>query len=753
MVATHLLEGPYFTGSQIRTHVPALRDTLYKRLEALEVSESLLQELAGDELDTLRQGPDPFEPTRRELNLQFVAHRQPARTARWLREVIESKSVDELRNATEVRRDFVFALEHICHRRDGFEDAEASLFRLALAENENWSNNAMGVWTGLYFIALNLTHRSFDARLAILRDRTTHGPTESRLLGVSGLARAVSWEHSGPGYTSVDTIDGIWPRPTVPEVQADKEAAWQLLVKLIVDEDHSVAAKARQIAIDNLRSAIRWGIGVQVFERVASVVDDWDSTDQANLRERLNDIQRHERESLGRDRALKRAVESLEGQVKPTGFHGRLLDVVGRWFPGDQPIGAEDFDRYQAQLDAELAKEGLVPPVHLLDELEWLDSEEAVRVAPFMTHVGQLDNELFLLEPMIERARAGGATSTLSSYLAGVASAGMENDVDATLRSWRGQPELALHTFLTVIKIGPTDERVAWIIEDLQTKALNPNFTGYLAPGHWGTQASREAAKQLIETLAELPGMTPRITALDLIVERRYLAEELEDLSATLDKLLVDLAGVRLGGMEDHVWELAGRVALQRGSVESVVEAAVAAISSAEHYGSDDRGWNLMIAAAEAEPAKTWSALTPLLERDSSDFYRVLLEARRHQIVSMVPVQIILDWVGSDERRGLLVGGMCSAHEAPLNELARRLIIQFGATSSVAHELAAIAHSTPTAVNSLTGFANEQLTNAQQWAEDNEPSVAEWGALRLKEFEATFEAESAREEFEDRKRR
>ena len=37
--------------------------------------------------------------------------------------------------------------------------------------------------------------------------------------------------------------------------------------------------------------------------------------------------------------------------------------------------------------------------------------------------------------------------------------------------------------------------------------------------------------------------------------------------------------------------------------------------------------------------------------------------------------------------------------------------------------------------------------------EDDDPAVAEWGKSRVKEFEATYEAESAREEFEDREYR
>ena len=197
LVTTLLLQDPYRLDKSIRSFVPDLRAVLYARLEQLEVRRELLEELARADveddtlftsLDSLLSGPPNFAP------LQFLAKWQPALTAYRLRRLVDSLPVDELRERTDVRRHLMFALEHIARRKQGFGDAEAALFRLALAENETWANNATAVWASLFCVVLSLTHQLFDRRLAILRQRTTTGGISDRLVALAGLKSALSSE-------------------------------------------------------------------------------------------------------------------------------------------------------------------------------------------------------------------------------------------------------------------------------------------------------------------------------------------------------------------------------------------------------------------------------------------------------------------------------------------------------------------------------------------------------------------------------
>lgn len=759
LVAAHLLDAPWSLGNNIREHVPELRKSLYGRLESVEVPVSLLEGLAINELGNMPEEGDPFDLLLEKPNgffpLHFMAKWQPGLTARWLRRVIESYSTEELKRRVDVRRDLMFALAHISHRRDGFEDAEASVFRLAAAENESWANNATGVWSDLFMAAINLTRRKFESRLAILKDRVEKGPTDLRLLALTGLANATGRETHSSGYSTDDTIDGPWDLPTVGEVQQNKLKAWQILCALTLDGETVVANKSRVIVAENLRSTIRWGIAEQVFEMLSEKVKEWPEKQLASLREELDSIKRYEGPAINENAKLRESFGQLRAKTEATDYHGRLMDVVGRWSPGEDVIETEPTEgygkrlgEYEERLDKKLAEEGLAPPVPLNDELDWLETEEAKRGIPFMMQVGMLDSNRSLLDHMVKRAKTGGIANIMSAYLAGLARSGQEKFVDELLQSWRTESSLALHTLLVAWRVGPSDQRVSWLVDDLQAGRLDPNAVNCLAFGSWGRHGNPRPMKNLIEALTTFPYLVPQITALNLILARPE--QEMDSLEPTLLILIGSLARQKLSGMNDYVWEQGCKLGLKRNKVKEIVKAAANFIEATDDFGSDERAWIVLMEAAKLDVIEVWKAVMPLIEARDSKSYRILLESHRYALISQVPVSTVMYWVDSDNRRSIIVADMCSAHEKPLNEVARALITKFGADSPAAHVLASRSHSTPGVVSSIAGFAKSQLDNARSWSEDTAPEVAKWGQERLAEFQRSYEAESAREEFEEK---
>ena len=277
---------------------------------------------------------------------------------------------------------------------------------------------------------------------------------------------------------------------------------------------------------------------------------------------------------------------------------------------------------------------------------------------------------------------------------------------------------------------------------------MDPNAVGCLALASWGRRSKPEPMKNLIETLANFPDLTPQITALDLLLERSE--SELDSLEPTLIALVNNLATQKLTGMNDYVWEQGCKLGLRRGRVKEIVKAAATVIDSIEDFGSDEHAWKVLVEAIKLDPSEVWNAIAPFVDVRDVKSYRIVLESQRYALVSQVPIDVIMDWVGSDNRRSIIVADMCSAHERQLNEIARRLIIKFGADSPAARVLASRAHSTPGVVSSFVEFYKLQLENATNWAEDRDPQVAKWGRDLVEEFQHSYEAESAREEFEER---
>ncbi|MGB6837484.1 MAG: hypothetical protein WBF66_07255 [Dehalococcoidia bacterium] len=748
LVACHLLEAPLSLGRLIREHVPELTPDLYRRLEALEVPGVLLDSLAEEDLRPFVDNPSLDQLS--ALPLTFLARRRPGVAARILRRAIDDAELETLRSATEIRRDLVFALEHICRRKDGFEDAEPALFRLALAENETYANNATGVWSHLFMGALSLTHRSFDARLEILGQRLQAQLEEGRRLALKGLEYAIGPEDVGPMFTEDDRLDGPWLEQSPGEIRQGKEKAWQMLFELT--EDSALGDEARSLAIRNLRTALRWGIGEAVLSGLAERASGWSDQQQADLRQDLGDVKRYEQGAMAARPEVEAALNRLAAAVGPGDYHAKMLDTVGQWMPGEAKE-AENHREVERRLDEELAREGLaLPDIPLAAELEWLDSEKAVRAVPFMYRVGAVDGARLLLQPLIDRARTGAALQTLSAYLGGVAEVGGGADVDGTLRSWRGDASLAPHTLLTVWRVGASDERVAWLVEDLEAGRLDPELIGCLALGSWGTGATPESMWRLIETLSRFPSTTPQLTALDLLMAQLRVPDVPQEMVALLEQLVQSLAPHNLSAMAADIWQRGCSLLVRRGRLEAALQAALSAIASAEHYGVDREAWQIVSEVLAVDPGAAWSSITSLLEEHPEVSYRIGLELRGSEILSQIPADGVLEWVGQDASRSVLVALICEVHSAPLSDVARRLIERFGPESPAAHELSARAHSTPGVVSSIAGFARSQLENARAWAEDPSPPVAEWGRRMVEELQASYDYHAADEEFEQRQR-
>ena len=265
----------------------------------------------------------------------------------------------------------MFALSHITHRKDGFEDAEAAMFRLALGENESWSNNARGVWPSLFGVVFHLTHRTFEERFEILKRHFESYEPEERDLLLDALETTVSRESVGPSYSESDKLDGDWPIPTKPvEIRDAKLIAWEYLFERgsIPDEKSRIF----EILTHGLDSAVRWRVASEVFGWTEKLVPSLTTQEQSKLRESLSDVERHLPVDSIEETYFAKEFRSLESELNPTDFKGELFDSVGTWAPLGAKVEISDFDRVQGESDLKLANHALSNPDSLISELNWL---------------------------------------------------------------------------------------------------------------------------------------------------------------------------------------------------------------------------------------------------------------------------------------------------------------------------------------------------------------------------------------------
>ena len=86
------------------------------------------------------------------------------KTIEWIREHIKD----------DIRRNYVWTLETLCFDGESFSHASKVLALLAVAENEDWGNNATGQFKQLFHIHLAGTEANLDQRLELIKIGRAH---------------------------------------------------------------------------------------------------------------------------------------------------------------------------------------------------------------------------------------------------------------------------------------------------------------------------------------------------------------------------------------------------------------------------------------------------------------------------------------------------------------------------------------------------------------------------------------------------
>lgn len=165
----------------------------------------------------------------------------PVMVASNLLSLIETKSIEWLRDEMDkdVRRNLVWALENISIDNDAFIDGAKCLAKLALAENEHWSNNATEQFLQLFRILLSGTTANLEKRVELineLRKEKLYSPLLIKAIGSaftsSGFYRSNT---SGVSYFTDNVYDY---RPLISEVKSYWKDCIDILISITEQENN-----------------------------------------------------------------------------------------------------------------------------------------------------------------------------------------------------------------------------------------------------------------------------------------------------------------------------------------------------------------------------------------------------------------------------------------------------------------------------------------------------------------------------------
>ncbi len=717
---------------RVRRHCPERLAGFVEYLQALGLDEGTFASLAAPlaeevaaSLDTLDDLRDP----RVAASLEFSTRYAPAAIVAPLVDLIRSASVEELARRVEVRRPLVHALSGLARRAEFFATVEDALFRLRVAENEAYANNASAVWTWLFLPAVDLTDAPFEARFSVLQRRCREGPSPERVSAVRGLASLLS-------PFGVLSVSGGPPRPALDGGHRLR-SYWHLLVSLSSDTDLQVAAAAQEELVKSLRPGIHRGLLDGCADALVEAVRGFHEAARVALRAEF-EVERSLRGDEHED--LRPLWARLDVASRASDFGQRLRD---RLHAHTDLVS----DAQEAALDDALIAEGLRDgAAALIEHLDEFERTDAHRVAPLMITAGRLDVEGVLREALVARAEAQRNGTLVSFWALGRWGCGGEADVRALVDAWIGDERRGPVAVETMMRIGLDDGWTLRLVAPAREGRLDARSLYLLERASW-QHASPTARRSLVDALLDRGGRDEV-----RVVLRHYDGDRAEFSPEDLTLIERALRAASKGVFTGHAaWSFyrCGLHLLDGGRARAACEAAVTASSHDELPG--DGVWQLVEACAKRAPEAFWEALSQALSARSREAGRLLLRLAFHDVTEALPVDAALQWVGTDERRARAVASIVTFAGEALPAVARALLRRFGASSSVANALGARLASTTRGVPVLAEFYRTRFRWASRWAEDGELAVRVWALREAEELRALHASEAEDEALERRR--
>ncbi len=169
------------------------------------------------------------------------------------------------------RRNIVNALEKLCFCKDSFHMATLTLARLALAENENWSNNSIGQFKQLFHVFLAGTESNLEARITVIKE-LYNCDIEFHSLLLSAIKGAFTIDHltrmGGAEKFGFKELEDYYPDEI--EISCYWDDLYELLCSWIENEPENLPDVAEIVQL-NTRRFIKSGKSDLLFKFIQTL--------------------------------------------------------------------------------------------------------------------------------------------------------------------------------------------------------------------------------------------------------------------------------------------------------------------------------------------------------------------------------------------------------------------------------------------------------------------------------------------------
>ncbi len=362
-----------------------------------------------------------------------LADADPKAALKCLMRTIGTWDKDALLQFTDGRRDVVWALQKIAMKRDLFVDAARLLLALGEAENEGWSNNASGVFAGLFSPGRGRvapTEASPEERLPVLKEAFESGSKERRLLALKACNEGLEFDHfsrmSGAEYRGLRNDIDFWEPKTYGELFEAYRQVWQLLSEQFERLPEDERGEVMGIFLERApRIARRPNLSNMVVDTI-QMFSEKTYVDNRLLIKTVIEFLHHNGKELPDD--IRQRWEHLKDELIGSDFHSLMRRYVGTNLLVDAFDENENyFEEGHPQIHT-LAQQAVEEPHLLQSELQWLVTAEAHNGFAFGYQLGKKDDG-FVILPTLLKAQQNAGEKASAFFLGGYFRALFESNV------------------------------------------------------------------------------------------------------------------------------------------------------------------------------------------------------------------------------------------------------------------------------------------------------------------------------------
>ncbi|MDO8733238.1 MAG: hypothetical protein Q7L55_11835 [Actinomycetota bacterium] len=603
-----------------------------------------------------------------------------------LTDLIQRADDTRLRELTSIRRDLVWTLEKLVWHSRTFVAAADLLLRLALAENESWSNNATGTWLALFGALLPATAATPSQRMEYLCAVSADVDAGRRRLAAQGADAAVDIR-GGFVTVSGEVQGGVVVEPrgapqTWDEAWEYVRAAIALLRTMADDPDSVVRETATKSLIDAIHPMLEIvALRDSLFDALTTLPEEQMRGVRISVAHlyalfaNVEDPAFKEATNSAPDVTARRAaLDVLSARLSPATSSEELaaLAYANRWEVGEEEL-KDAITRAASNLPEDIAVTSIL---QLLREKE--PPNASFELGWALHHLERTDPTVADLAAVAEDGNVAG----LVGYLYASMDRGSPDAFDSFLDGAIGRG-LDPVTRLVVTVRGPQSrsgwDRVVELLRVLPVHVGAPRLFGW----HVGVDESLliEIIDEWLSKLDTQDDYSFAIDVVAMLVHGRDASGG--DLEATLTTLVEKRKTFPDLGQQSWDWVQLARRQLSR-DPEALLVILLEQVDTGHlhiYEGSEEQG--LIRDAISASGVTSLGKVMGLLQTGS---WRLRMDLRGW-LADSYPADEVASWIGSDVLRARLVASLTRIAEGPPSDLVTFLLGSFGADDEVTASL------------------------------------------------------------------